>query len=55
MINYSIGELIFLNGDTLLEIDYGALIAAYHAADQTNAGRCLFHRVELKKLIAMEL
>jgi D-glycero-alpha-D-manno-heptose 1-phosphate guanylyltransferase len=50
-LNYSIGELIFLNGDTLHEIDYPALIAAYHAANQTNTGRvvissCRVNRVD---------
>lgn len=35
-INYSIGELIFLNGDTLHEIDYDALIGAYRSANNTN-------------------
>jgi NDP-sugar pyrophosphorylase family protein len=38
-LNYSIGELIFLNGDTLHEIDYTALIAVYRATNQTNTGR----------------
>ncbi|MAJ85350.1 MAG: hypothetical protein CL687_00030 [Candidatus Pelagibacter sp.] len=37
-INFSIGELIFLNGDTLHEIDYAALIGAYRASNQTNEG-----------------
>jgi len=49
-LNYSIGELIFLNGDTLHEIDYGALIAAYHAANQTNAGRVLISSCRVEKV-----
>jgi D-glycero-alpha-D-manno-heptose 1-phosphate guanylyltransferase len=49
-LDYSIGELIFLNGDTLHEIDYAALIGAYRAANQTHAGRVVISSCKVDRV-----